>query len=104
MANKINFEKRTINLKVSERGGGIEISLTTLGFKGRGMTAYQNYLGGGMLGSIQNDCNVPNWKDNPRLVKIAEQLAQYYHSLSNPDSEWEGMSFEKRQQMPSSAY
>ncbi|MCP3699494.1 MAG: hypothetical protein GY920_13220, partial [Aliivibrio sp.] len=41
---------------ISPRGGGVEISLDNFGYPGEKMTAYQNYLGGGMLGSIGNDC------------------------------------------------
>lgn len=101
---EIDFEEITLRLKVSSRGGGVEIDLTDLGFDGEKMTAYQNYLGGGMLASIQNDCTMPDWRNNDKLTEIADKLARYFHSLTNPDSEWEGMSFEKRQQLPTSAY
>ena len=102
----INFKKITLRLQASNRGGGIEISLDTLGYPGVKMTAYQNYLGGGMLGSIQNDCNMPTneWQADPKLVEISEQLKRYFHSLTNPDTEWEGQSYEQRQNMPVSAY
>ena len=43
MKKEINFEGITLRLEVSHRGGGIEIDLTTLGFKGEKMSAYQNY-------------------------------------------------------------
>ena len=46
---KINFEKITLRSKISSRGGGIEISLNSLGFRDMKMSAYQNYLGGGLL-------------------------------------------------------
>ena len=48
------MEFKVIREKLSSRGGGIEIDLTPFGFDGERMTAYQNYLGGGMLGSINN--------------------------------------------------
>lgn len=54
---KIDFEQVTLRKEISSRGGGIEVSLDTLGFKGVRMTAYQNYLGGGMLGRVCNDGN-----------------------------------------------
>ena len=44
---QINFEEITLRLEVSSRGGGVEIDLSTLGFKNERMAAYQNYLGGG---------------------------------------------------------
>ena len=102
---RINFKKITLRLEVSNRGGGIEISLDTLGYpKGR-MTAYQNYLGGGMLGSISNDCNRLYWKDDSKLVEIASQLAEYFHNKTNhSDDEWENATFEQTQNRPSSVY
>jgi len=49
----VNFEEITLRMDVSRRGGGgIEIDFSSLGYPGEKMTAYQNYLGGGMLGSI----------------------------------------------------
>lgn len=59
-----NIEENTTRLKTSRRGGGIEISLDALGakYEGHKMSAYQNYLGGGMLGSIQNDFDLQRSK------------------------------------------
>lgn len=102
---QINFEKVTLRKEISSRGGGIEISLDTLGFKGVKMTAYQNYLGGGMLGRVENSCTISDWKTEPKLVEIAEQLRKYFFSLTNPDEEyWEHTTFEQNQSMPISAY
>jgi len=64
------------------------------------MTAYQNYLGGGMLGSIQTDCQLSDYKEHPHLVMIAEKLKMYFHTLLGNDLE----SYEETQSMPSSAY
>tara|TARA_R100001443_G_C3302549_1_gene165654 strand:+ start:131 stop:436 length:306 start_codon:yes stop_codon:yes gene_type:complete len=99
---KIEF--KVLRQRVSRRGGGIEIDLTPFGYKYMKMTAYQNYLGGGLLGSINNDCTIRDWEGNPELTKIAEKLSRYFHSLTNPDDEYEGMSFEDRQSLPLSAY
>lgn len=111
MQNEINFEEITLRLKVSSRGGGIEIDLTTLGFKGQKMTAYQNYLGGGLLGSINSDNTIKAYGESiteakqKKLDKIEEQLMRYFHSLTNPgEDEWESMDFDRLQSMPSSAY
>lgn len=104
MKKTIDFEKITLRSEINSRGGGLEIDLTSLGFKGQKMTAYQNYLGGGLLGRIGNDCTVKEWKDKPKLVEIAENLAKYFHSLTNPDTEWEGATFENLQKRPISAY
>ena len=90
--------------KVSSRGGGVEIDLTNQGFKGQKMTAYQNYLGGGLLGAIDNDCTITNWESNPKLEAIAMKLRQYFHGLTNPDTEWESAEYEEIQLRPKSAY
>ena len=101
----MNYEEITLRQEVSRRGGGIEIDLSTLGHEGHRMSAYQNYLGGGMLGSICSDCTKHGWEEDDDLIEIAEGLRMYFHSLTNPDdSEWEGMSYEQRQNMPRSAY
>jgi len=102
---KINFKEVTLREKISSRGGGIEIDLSTLGFKGAKMTAYQNYLGGGMLGRVVNDCTISDWESNSKLEKIAEQLRKYFFTLTNPEEgSWEHVSFEQNQNMSVSAY
>jgi hypothetical protein len=86
--------------KFSSRGGGVEIDLTPLGFKGHKMSAYQNYLGGGMLGSIQSNDTIRSQVSNIRLQlefsnrfeelnTIAEKLKKYYHQESGQDGEFE---------------
>lgn len=106
----IDFEQITLRSEISSRGGGIEISLDTLGFKGEKMAAYQNYLGGGLLGKVCANNTIQAYnkpctdKQKAKLDKIAEQLKQYFHSLTNPDTEWEGQTYEKNQNMPTSAY
>jgi len=110
-AKQINFEEITLRLQVSSRGGGVEISLDTLGFKGEKMAAYQNYLGGGMLGRVCVNDTITSFdkpctdKQRAKLERIGEQLKQYYHSLTNPDEDtWEHQSYEQNQNMPSSGY
>ena len=100
-----DIEKITLRLEVSSRGGGIEIKLDPFGYKGGKMTAYQNYLGGGMLGRVCSDCNVRDWKEDSQLVEISEELKRRYHFLTNPDDdEWESMSYEQNQKLQCSAY
>lgn len=114
MRNKINYleyiENNTIRQEVSYRGGGIEIGLDDLlGTEGYKMTAYQNYLGGGMLGRI---CNSYNF-DTSKLAKVKQRkveamtdaLNRYFHSLTNhEEDEWETTSYEQNQNRPVSAY
>lgn len=106
-----NFKNIVIREKLSSRGGGVEIDLTSLGFEGHKMSAYQNYLGGGILSSIQSndtiryeDSNIPlqlefsdRFKD---LDQIAEDLKYYFASRMGFDS----IEYEQIQKRPSSAY
>jgi hypothetical protein len=91
-----NFEEITLREKLSTRGGGIEIDLSTLGFEGHKMSAYQNYLGGGMLGSIQSNDTIRSQASNVRLQlefsnrfkeldEIANDLKTYFASLMGID-------------------
>jgi len=100
----IDFKGITLRSHITSKGGGIEISLDTLGFPGVKMTAYQNYLGGGLLGAVCNDCTIRDWNDNKELSEIAEQLRKYFFNLTNPDSEWEHQTYEQNQGMPVRAY
>lgn len=110
MATKIDFKKITLREQISSRGGGVEISLDKLGFKNEKMSAYQNYLGGGMLGKVCANNTIEAYqkpltdKQKIKLDKISEELKKYFHSLTNPDSEWESQTYEKNQTMPTSAY
>lgn len=110
MAKAIQFSDVTLRQEISSRGGGIEIDLTRFGFKGEKMSAYQNYLGGGMLGRINANDTIRAYnkpcteKQAAKLDKIAERLKKYFHELTNPDTEWEGQSYEQNQKMPTSAY
>lgn len=97
------IEDHTLRCEASYRGGGIEIDLDDLlhtdGYK---MTAYQNYLGGGMLGKVCNDCNFDTESLTDRKQKIvfeiAEELKRYFHNLTNhEDDEWESETYEHNQ-------
>lgn len=104
---RAKIEQAVIRESLSSRGGGIEIDLGQIykAFAGKKMTAYQNYLGGGILGCINNDCTIENWRANKKLKGIAEDLSRYMHELTNhSDCEWESSTFEENQTRPSSAY
>lgn len=103
------IEDNTLRLEASGRGGGIEIDASEyLGVEGAKMTAHQNYLGGGMLGSIGNSFNHECYGEDVDTAKrdeLAEALARYFHQLTNhDDDEWEAADFEATQQRPGSAY
>lgn len=111
MGKRIEFSEVTLRLEVSYRGGGIEIDLTRFGFKGEKMSAYQNYLGGGMLGRICANDTIRAYdkphtqKQADKLDRIAERLKMYFHTLSNHvDDEWENQSYIQNQNMPVSGY
>ena len=103
------IEDNTLRCEASHRGGGIEISAEDfLHLPHAKMSAYQNYLGGGMLGSIQSDCNFNVSADaelQAQAELLAEELKRYFHNITNhEDDEWESASFEDNQSRPESAY
>jgi hypothetical protein len=109
---KKQIEAATLRLEAGHRGGGVEIDLTGFGFEGERMSAYQNYLGGGMLGAIQTNDTIrrqtrkaKSEADAQKLDVIADALARYFHGLTNhEDDEWESATFERNQLRPTSAY
>ena len=60
------------------RGGGCELDLSAYGYEDEFLSAYQNYLGGGMLGAIGNSCTVENWRQDKKLVGLAQKLRDFY--------------------------
>jgi len=105
------IEDNTIRCEAGHRGGGIEINLAELFpyIDDAKMSAYQNYLGGEMLGSIDSSYNFKTEevkaKDQPKLEEITDQLKRYFHNLTNHEgNEWEEASFEQTQSRPASAY
>jgi len=106
-----NFENNTLRSDYGGRGGGIEIDLTPFGIKGEKMTAYQNYLGGGMLGridssnTINRETKIVELELQKQLDAIALELKKYFHSLTNhSDNEWEDCTLEENQKRMCSAY
>ena len=96
--------------QISYRGGGVEIDLSQFGFKsGSRMSAYQNYLGGGLLGAIQSNHNMFRESLTPaqerKIEKLSDILKRYLHSQTNhEDDEWECATFEQNQLRPVSGY
>lgn len=104
------IEDNTIRCEASFRGGGIEIGLDDLlGTEGHKMSAYQNYLGGGILGRICNSYNFEVEKlskaRQAKIDKVTDALNKYYHGLTNHEGdEWEEETYEHNQTKPVSAY
>ena len=82
------IENAILREELSSRGGGVEIDLTYFGYEGEKMTAYQNYLGGGMLGAIGNDCTIQNWRSDMALIDLAFELRIYYCKRMGLDMEY----------------
>lgn len=117
-AENFDIEANILRKQVTYRGGGVEISLDDLGeaYEGEKMSAYQNYLGGGMLGRVCSNNTIErqggdlarkNISEDMRntLSDLEERLRKYFFDLTNPeDDEWESQTYEQNQQMTASAY
>lgn len=73
----MGIEENITREDFSCRGGGVELDLTAFGYEDEFLSAYQNYLGGGMLGSVGNSCTVEDWRMDGKLVRLAERLSEY---------------------------
>ena len=74
----MNIAENITREDFSTRGGGVELDLTAFGYEDEFLSAYQNYLGGGVLGSIVNSSTVEDWQMDEKLVRLAEKLSEYY--------------------------
>lgn len=75
----MNISEYVIREQISYRGGGVEIDLTEFGYEDELMSAYQNYLGGGMLSLIGNSCTVADWQSDKELIEVARQVREYFY-------------------------
>lgn len=74
----MNIAENITREDYSYRGGGCELDLTAFGYEDEFSSAYQNYLGGGLLGGVGNSCTVEDWHKDEKLVKLADKLSEYY--------------------------
>ena len=74
----MNIAENITREDFSHRGGGVELDLTAFGYEDEFLSAYQNYLGGGMLGSVGNSCTVEDWYMDEKLDRFAESLSECY--------------------------
>jgi|SRR3990167_5844359 len=106
------IEKNTIRCEAGYRGGGIEIGLSDLfpTIDDPRITAYQNYLGGDLLGRICNSASFEpsnlSKKNQKIFSRVCEELKKYFHNLTNHEGdEWEEESYQENQlRKPVSAY
>ena len=59
-------------------GSSDALDLSGFGYEDEYLSAYQNYLGGGMRGAVANSCTVEDWEMDERLVRLASELREYY--------------------------
>ena len=76
----MNLQDNITREQLSVCGGGVELDLTAFGYEDEYLSAYQNYLGGGMLGGVANSCTVEDWEYDDKLVRLAEKLTDYYEN------------------------
>lgn len=102
------IEENTLRLEADRRGGGIEVDASEYtGIEGAKMTAYQNYLGGGILGSIQSDRNFT--EESEKADELEDALKRYYYNITNElaadyDEYGATDSYDEQQHRPESAY
>lgn len=117
-AKEFDIEKHVINSDVSYRGGSLRVDVSDLfGEQAEAngeqaiMGAYQNYLGGGIAGSIQGASMFNpaclNARDRKAFEILTERIKKYFYSLNNgggDDYMQENANYERTQSMPVHGY
>jgi hypothetical protein len=84
------IEANILRLVASRRGGGIEIDLSAMFGEDCKMSAYQNYLGGGLIGAVQSDYNFKEKelteKEQKDFEDISEALKKYFFTITNEEA------------------
>ena len=75
---EMSIQENITREKISHHGGVVELDLSDFGYEDELMSAYQNYLGGGMLGADANSCTIEDWEMDEKLVRLASELRDYY--------------------------
>jgi hypothetical protein len=104
------IEENMTRADISRRGGGMEVDAAEyLGVEDALVSVFQNYLGGGMLGSIGSSANYAARSADPeRLAELQEAMKKFFYRLTEPQAEewdpWSADDYEGIQFRPSSAY
>lgn len=105
------IEPNIIRIDASRRGGGVEVDVSALfpEHENPRVTAYQNYLGGGMLGRIMNDANFePTENERELFDAVLDATARYFHEVTNAEAEdydeWAAGTFDEVQSRPTSGF
>lgn len=102
-----------LRIDYSRRGGGIEIDAQKLFpyIEDARISAYQNYLGGGLLGAVCSDNNFKSEvkkEDLKKFDKLEDILKRYFQALTNEEAEewdeWSSTSYDNNQRLPKSAF
>ena len=75
---EMSIQENITREEISYRGGGVELDLSDFGYEDEYLSAYQNYLGGGMRGAVANSCTIEDWEMDEKLVRLASELRDYY--------------------------
>lgn len=104
------IEDNLIDSDLSYRGGTIKVDASELFpyVEDAVVGAYQNYLGGGMLGAVVGasmfEPTKLKAKDKAKFEAILEACKQYLWEQTNHDDEWEETTYFESQNRPISAY
>jgi hypothetical protein len=109
------IEDHTMECDYTRRGGNLKVDVSELfpGIDNAVMGAYQNYLGGGMLGAVCGGAMFTpdqlSKKDQKRFHEILEAIKKYFYFITNEEAvdwdEWsKSGSYEEQQRRPASAY
>lgn len=111
---EFDFEAHTIDCDISYRGGTLKVDVSSLfpNIENAVMGAYQNYLGGGIAGSIVGaamfDPSELSEKDQKVFHVLKEQIKKYFWELNHGGGD-EYMvenvnSYKQNQNLPVSGY
>lgn len=106
------IESNIVDIDCGYRGGKLSINASELFdyIDNPIIGAYQNYLGGGMLGAVVGGASfepseLKTKKDRKVFDKMLDACKRYLHNQTNHvDDEWENASFEANQNRAISAY
>lgn len=108
------IEEHTTELDYTRRGGNLKVNASSLFpyIENATVGAYQNYLGGDMLGAVIGVAmftpNELKRKDKKVFKELLEACKKYFHEVTNEVAtdydEWSTSSYEQNQNRPKSAY
>ncbi len=105
------IEDHTIDVDASGRGGGIKVDVSELFpyIENAVVGAWQNYLGGGLLGAVVGGAQFKpedlHKRDLKKFYTLKEEIKKYFHGLTNHEGdEWEETTYIEDQRRPVSAY